>query len=480
MSQEGKREWQAAAKASRAQPVQAAQGPAPRRQDPVAPWPHCGDTFYPMKEELVQGISRSVRQFNKDWLTRIGADVVQPGPKFHAPPVASCEDCYGRGHCSQTLPADVFQKLTMYQKRLDRWSAICKTKPTAYDGMWKPLPLFYVGVGPSAAAGHEDVPSGLAVLLLFKQTKNQVYYAEQCVLPRRGDVISFTPDPQKLITNVDLSWAWLEAGPFACQITYRQVGLASYEVQELNDMSDVESRHARERAEAAQITRMSNLMSNFDEAAKKRTASTRAGQRGGRRPRQSGKPKDGSDADGADDVDESSQLLDPCMDLFDHEISEDPELQLRDDHDDNDDDERCPDEFDGLVPGDVIEEMELDLWSHAAADDAGPLSDSDDDGQPEGAGAPAEEWAFLEVTTGQVRNPSNHNEGWGRISMIKEGTAQEAVSVYCRRHGCAILRGVHRSPPTADILRWFAQGQAVERGRSSALQAKHKAMFPAA
>ena len=56
MSQEGKREWQAAAKASRAQPVQAAQGPAPRRQDPVAPWPHCGDTFYPMKEELVQGV----------------------------------------------------------------------------------------------------------------------------------------------------------------------------------------------------------------------------------------------------------------------------------------------------------------------------------------------------------------------------------------------------------------------------------------
>ena len=119
MSQEGKREWQAAAKASRAQPVQAAQGPAPRRQDHVAPWPHCGDTFYPMKEELVQGISRSVRQFNKNWLTRIGADVVQPGPKFHAPPVASCEDCYGRGHCSQTLPADVFQKLTMYQKRLE-------------------------------------------------------------------------------------------------------------------------------------------------------------------------------------------------------------------------------------------------------------------------------------------------------------------------------------------------------------------------
>ena len=78
---------------------------------------------------------------------------------------------------------------------------------------------------------------------------------------------------------------------------------------------------------------------------------------------------------------------------------------------------------------------------------------------------------------GQVRNPLNPAEIWGRLSLTKEGTPQECVSAYCRRHGCAIMKRTAVAPSMQQFLRWFALGQNLPPGRAAALQDRHKRLF---
>eukprot|EP00969_Alexandrium_andersonii_P294579 13020328-Alexandrium_andersonii.AAC.1 len=60
----------------------------------------------------------------------------------------------------------------------------------------------------------------------------------------------------------------------------------------------------------------------------------------------------------------------------------------------------------------------------------------------------------------------------------KRRHAARGISIYCRRHGCSILRRVKHPPATDVILRWFLAGQSVPRGRPSALQARHEELSP--
>ena len=78
---------------------------------------------------------------------------------------------------------------------------------------------------------------------------------------------------------------------------------------------------------------------------------------------------------------------------------------------------------------------------------------------------------------GSVRNPADENDIWGRISSVKQGTTQEAVSLYCRRHGCALMKSLSKAPPLPRMLRWFALGQDLPNIRAVAVQARHKHMF---
>lgn len=61
----------------------------------------------------------------------------------------------------------------------------------------------------------------------------------------------------------------------------------------------------------------------------------------------------------------------------------------------------------------------------------------------------------------------------GRIKLMHENTNREAVSVYCRMHGCSppLTRSIN-APSHIDMLRWFKAGQAwaitVHRGHPQA------------
>ena len=81
------------------------------------------------------------------------------------------------------------------------------------------------------------------------------------------------------------------------------------------------------------------------------------------------------------------------------------------------------------------------------------------------------------TTRGQVLNPKKYQEICGSISIVKEGMPGEAMSVYCRRHGCAIVKRTRDAAPVPIILRWFLAGQELPAGRAAALQNRHKVLL---
>ena len=68
----------------------------------------------------------------------------------------------------------------------------------------------------------------------------------------------------------------------------------------------------------------------------------------------------------------------------------------------------------------------------------------------------------------------------GRVTLMKKGTKDEAVSCYCCLHGCSVLKRVVRAPDFESISDWYKNGQTLPRTREAAVKARHKALFPAA
>ena len=60
---------------------------------------------------------------------------------------------------------------------------------------------------------------------------------------------------------------------------------------------------------------------------------------------------------------------------------------------------------------------------------------------------------------------------------MKEGMPGEAMSVSCRRHGCAIVKRTRDAVLVPIILRWCLAGQELPAGRAAALQNRHTVLL---
>ena len=69
-------------------------------------------------------------------------------------------------------------------------------------------------------------------------------------------------------------------------------------------------------------------------------------------------------------------------------------------------------------------------------------------------------------------------EKLGRISMIKAGTRGEAVSCYCKRHQCKVMKRSLVAPAHNEILKWYEDGLSVPEGNHQGLKTRHKNLFP--
>ncbi len=125
-------------------------------------------------------------------------------------------------------------------------------------------------------------------------------------------------------------------------------------------------------------------------------------------------------------------------------------------------------------PDDDLSDVDLDAADAGDNIDTSSSSGgSDEDGEPEDSDLPS-----YNPLTGQVTTRSEVPEPLGRISLIKIGTPAEAVSIYCRRHGCSIMKRCAQSPSHPALLEWFKAGLDIPKGHEPGLSSKHKRLFP--
>ena len=90
------------------------------------------------------------------------------------------------------------------------------------------------------------------------------------------------------------------------------------------------------------------------------------------------------------------------------------------------------------------------------------------------------------VATGIRVEPGDHSgskffeaetdEQLGTLTVMRAGTPQECLSVYCRLHQCKNCVTFRKLPSELALRRWFADGLALGRGEAN--QAQHKSHFP--
>ena len=427
------------------------------------PWPFIGDDDYPVDAEHMTNLPDHVREARQAWTARVGNVTIGPGPDFEAPPVRLCEDLWGRGRCGDVLPPNIKTTMMAWRTRFDRWSKICRSPVSAYNEDWRNITFVYFGSLHDAAGSADDDRRGIAALVLYETTTEQVFYAERCLPPRVNDVISFTPHPDNFRSAVDLAWdlAQLSIRHDACLLTYTWVGLSDFLVVGLQDLGDFEMACAVREAKRRQEAHLCKVISTIDQTRKRKKSTSRTT----KRLRTKCPPKTACDARSEEEADDDADAS-GAPPAFAHEgdagalAALDAEIQQEIAAEESEDERELR-----AAEADIEREVAA---MHADGGGAGP--EDEENGSDEGDDGPLPRIDSL----GYVHNPHNDDETWGRVTVLRPGARDESLSLYCSRHGCKVMMLMHSAPSTTIIKRWFKCGQALPRGRTAALVARHK------
>lgn len=223
-----------------------------------------------------------------------------------------------------------------------------------------------------------------------------------------------------------------EVGFVAYRLRYTQVGLVSYHVEEMGDLEQLERDFLEQRRQARELRKAAEFARGEEPKRRKRRLTKKGPQPQlvAKKPRVT--PQEGHDAQS--DSGES---------LGSGDSGSAPDSLFADS------------DYEGLL-GDIQQEAE-----------EAELGDD----------APAEPQPVLQHNGHRIRVLSpDGSVFWGSISVVKEGTEQEAISVYCARHRCALMKRMHAAPSQAELVDWLAKGWDLPAG--AAYQNRHKGMLP--
>lgn len=250
-------------------------------------------------------------------------------------------------------------------------------------------------------------------------------------------------------------------GVFLSQhIKYKQVGLVAYEVVGIEDMLDLERQLKLAQYQAGVLRRAARLSLGVESRPRKRVI----GKQNPRDPHK--RRKIGGDGD----------FWDPLGILGVNLGGDggDRVGSVGDNHEEHD--AASADSWSDRCPSDSLDSLDEFSPGHDTdADSVDQMCGDSETDQSEGI--------FYDVGTGHVWSAPPNAEGrecLGRISVIKTNTPQEAMSVYCSRHGCGVMKRMHRCPSHEAVLAWFVEGQSIPKGRVAAFVGKHKGKFLAA
>lgn len=233
----------------------------------------------------------------------------------------------------------------------------------------------------------------------------------------------------------------------AYDICYSQTGLLSYRIDELKDLSSL----VRELEASAALSREMKKLSKLargEEPPRKRKRQRAAAPAGSRAPRKK--------ADNDEDKPEKPENADKDEGESSSASSSSSSSTSSDGPDD-------------VAPEGAAGDVAAEAAAGAAEAAAGA------EGPPPLPPAPPLGPTY-DPAIGRAHGPGG--QYWGRVTVIRPGQISEAISVYCGRHGCSVVKRVTASPGQDEILAWFVAGQSVPAGRTSTLQSHHKQLWP--
>lgn len=170
--------------------------PAARGHPPLGPpkpWPFVADDFYPVCQESLLNVPHEVSKLDKAWKERVGNGVLRPSVRIRETLSHTCGEVWGLGQCGLNIAIGQQQLLKHFKARLGTWFTLTKGGNATFDGVWKPLAMFYVGPDSAVAADAADDTRGYALLLLSADGKKRSQEIFTCRLhsPKAGDTVEF-------------------------------------------------------------------------------------------------------------------------------------------------------------------------------------------------------------------------------------------------------------------------------------------------
>ncbi|CAK0841182.1 unnamed protein product, partial [Prorocentrum cordatum] len=462
-------EAEVAAVEARRQLRQQRQPPAQVRPSDSRPaWPHCGDQFYPISLENLVGVNQRVQGLSRQWASAVGDGVVRPCARIHAPVKKLCSAFMERGCCRGKCPAAEFGRLMHWQRFLRDWCRLVVLRNFKWDSTWDQLGFMYVGAREDGARGSDDPEPGHIVVCLDADMSD---FQAALVMhghgpPAIGDIIDLNLRFDTLTDHRTFPRAMVAAEArnddelVTLQINYTQVGLLRYRVDGLEDVAAKTAEDSAARARDRELRKAEKMARGEDVVNDKRRRKGCAA--GAMKKRKGGKLAAGKEAkgDGAPDGDAEDGELESSGG---EDAEENGSSNSGDDYDD--------------VGGGGEEEAAGGHADAGGAGGAGVHADGGGGGGAGGGGGGLPAYMFDEET-GRVTLPDG--TAVGRISMIKVGTTQEAVSIYCNWHGCKMMKRVIAAPPCQPLIEWLVAGTATPKRRGAADVRMHEASFPAA
>ena len=182
--------------------VDAAVGPA----EPTMPWPFTADGFNPISLGSLLDVSGKVKSLSRDWRVRVGRDVIRPTVRIDIEPSYTCGEIWGAGRCKEDMTENMIEELLRFKARFCIWAAMNKQVDARFDGMWKPLALFFFGRDRAAPAGAYDDVRGQALLLMFADGKKRQHFSLPLAATHRKQAMSSSLPSCLLIPSGTRMW----------------------------------------------------------------------------------------------------------------------------------------------------------------------------------------------------------------------------------------------------------------------------------
>ena len=447
---------------------------------PETTWPHTGDSFYPVRAECLQELPQAIRSLADSWAARVGNGFCK---SVDVPAIPEAQLC--GVICRLSLSADDKNSAEIWRKKLNRWAALFKAKPNPLtDPGWKPLPLYHITPATTGVVFPHD-GQGLLFLQLCSLHDQQIYCRSTTrTAPCVGEQLQLQMTVESLVSaaqvveeckNLQRQVGNLQT----LLVQYQHLALTSFKVLGLEDLAAKETEAASKQKAGKDAAFVKSAASALDDRSlwrptkRVRSKSTHPGLRPGP---SSSAPADASDRAGLVEPVDILQQWDAELDSQANAAdlgSKEQQLacELLDDFG-----ATCSDVEDVLDMS--AEGAEVDTPAAEQAAESAPSSSSARaTGRTDAPGHDSCDLGGVRMdASGKVYDAAG--VFLGSLTSLKVGTADEAFSVYCARHGCQFLRKVARAPSKRKLLGWFFQGTLMPAGKDAALQYRHKQSFP--